>query len=186
MRAAWIWTSLLGLGLAACSPTYNWREVRPESAPLRVMLPCRPDAAERLLPLLGPQADPVNVRMLSCVAGRHTFAFAFVRLPDSASTAQALRDWKRAAWASLQQGAASGAAGGPEPAPPGWVQMPRAVAGATLVEYWRGPGLTHDGRGLQANIALAARGPWLVQAAAYGPGLDDEASATFFEGVRFE
>jgi len=45
MRAAWIWIALASL--AACSPAYNWREVRLVDAPLRAMLPCKPTAPTR-------------------------------------------------------------------------------------------------------------------------------------------
>jgi len=32
--------------LAACSPTLNWREVRPEGTRLALLLPCKPDKAQ--------------------------------------------------------------------------------------------------------------------------------------------
>ena len=45
------------LGLAACSPTFNWREVRVESAPLKAMLPCKPDRGSRAVPMAGRQVE---------------------------------------------------------------------------------------------------------------------------------
>lgn len=180
MRAAWIWTTLTVLGLAACSPAYNWRELRPADAPLRAMLPCKPEQAERALPLLGPQAAEVPVWMLSCTADGHRFALAVARLPDGVEAAPVLRDWRQASWAGLRQGPAADAS------PPGWSQGGGAPAGATLAQHWQGPGLDPEGRELKAEFLLAARPPWLVQLAVYGPGLDPDARATLFDSLRFD
>ena len=35
------------LVLAACNPVFNWREVRPEGTALSLLLPCKPDKAEK-------------------------------------------------------------------------------------------------------------------------------------------
>lgn len=57
--------------LAACSPTFNWREVRAESMPLKAMLPCKPDKGARTVPMAGRQ---VELQVLGCEAGGATFA----------------------------------------------------------------------------------------------------------------
>lgn len=186
MRVAWIWRALTVVSLAGCSPTYNWREVRPEGAPLRAMLPCKPDRAERALPLLGPQAAAVPVWMLSCTAGGHRFALAAARLPDGVPAARVLRDWRLAAWASLQQAPADALAGASDAAPPGWSHGGRVPAGATLAQHWQGPGVDVEGHALRAEFMLAARERWLVQLAVYGPGLGPESRATLFEGLGFD
>src|SRR5689334_7855840 len=59
--------------LAACSPTFNWREVPIADAGLVALLPCKPDRAERALPL---GAESVRVDMAGCEAGGATFAVA--------------------------------------------------------------------------------------------------------------
>ena len=38
-------------GLASCNPALNWREVRHAAAPVRVLMPCKPDVAERSIAL---------------------------------------------------------------------------------------------------------------------------------------
>lgn len=57
--------------LAACSSTFNWREVRADSTALKAMLPCKPDRAARTVPMAGRQ---VELRVLGCEAGGATFA----------------------------------------------------------------------------------------------------------------
>src|SRR3954447_11373852 len=46
--------------LAACSPTFNWREVPVGDADVVVLLPCKPDRATRQLPL-GTDMVPVDM-----------------------------------------------------------------------------------------------------------------------------
>ena len=36
--------------LAGCSPALDWREVRLEAAPLKTMLPCKPERESRFVP----------------------------------------------------------------------------------------------------------------------------------------
>ena len=54
----------------ACSPVFNWREV-PVGESLVAMLPCKPDRAERSLPM---GAATVPIDMAGCEAGGATFA----------------------------------------------------------------------------------------------------------------
>ena len=61
------------LSLAACSPTFNWREVRPEGTRLNLLLPCKPDKAQKVVPLGG---RATSLSMLGCDAGDATFAVA--------------------------------------------------------------------------------------------------------------
>ena len=49
--------ALLAVAASACSPTFNWREVRAEPASLKVLLPCKPDKGSRRGPLGGRDVD---------------------------------------------------------------------------------------------------------------------------------
>ena len=65
--------SLVAAALAACSPTFNWREVPVGDAGVVALLPCKPDRATR--------ADAARHRggavdMAGCEAGGATFAVA--------------------------------------------------------------------------------------------------------------
>lgn len=186
MRIGWYvgWgMCVLGFGLAACTPAFNWREARHEGVPLRALMPCKPERAERGVPLLGGDEPLVTLRMMGCDSAGVTFAVAVVRLPAGADGPAAVRRWRQATWASLKQAVAR--AGG-DGVPQGWAARALALPGAEHTEAWQGPGLAHDGRPLRAWTVLALRGEWLVQAAAYGEAAPDEALDTFFGAIGFQ
>jgi hypothetical protein len=180
--------ALAGLVLLGCSPHHNWRLSRLPGVPLQALMPCKPDSAQREVPLWGPAQPPVPLHMMSCTVGQHTFAVASLPLAPqaaqagpAATPAQAEEAWRQAGWASLRQ---------PVPplaeAPPGWVGVAQAVPGAQAGQRWQGPGLDHQGQPLQAQWLLAHNGHWLVQVALYGPPLADDVASTFFDGLRFD
>ena len=57
---------LTGCALAACSPTFNWREVRAEPTALKAMLPCKPDKGARNVPMAGRE---VSLQVIGCDTG---------------------------------------------------------------------------------------------------------------------
>ncbi|MFS2166326.1 hypothetical protein ACCD09_21600, partial [Variovorax sp. Varisp62] len=82
--------------VAACSPTFNWREVPVAESGLIVLLPCKADRANRALPL---GAESVQVDMTGCNAGGATFAIAHA----SASGPEQAEAWLRA-WHAATRG----------------------------------------------------------------------------------
>ena len=69
MRCLLLAAALALAALGGCSPTLNWRETRFDGADLTAMLPCKPDRAERTVPLAGRDAP---LRMQGCEAGGAT------------------------------------------------------------------------------------------------------------------
>lgn len=182
--AWWLGWCVIGLGVAGCSPTHNWRNVQPDGTPLQALMPCKPEQAERTVPLLGPGQPGVTLHMLGCEVGASTFALAAVALPAAdkgtpALAEAALTAWSRATWASLRQAVPDGQA-----SPPGWVVQAAAVPGAERAQRWGGPALDHRGQALRAEVLWAAGRGWLVQAAMYGPAPEALVQETFFESVR--
>jgi len=170
------------LWAAGCTPALDWRTVRQDASPVAAVLPCKPERAERTVPLRGPQQPAVLLHMLSCKAGGHTFALASVALPRPvAAGGDGLADWidawQRASWATLQLTPT------PQGLPDGWRQVPCLVRGAAVTRCLRGPARGPGGESLQAELHWASDGQWLAQAALYGPGLSPEAHETFFAGV---
>ncbi|MBE0548915.1 MAG: hypothetical protein IH627_14965, partial [Rubrivivax sp.] len=49
--------------LAACSPTLDWRDVRPAGSGVTLLMPCKPVVQERSLPLAG---APVRLSLQAC------------------------------------------------------------------------------------------------------------------------
>lgn len=172
--------SLIGV-LGACSPTFNWREAPLDGVPLRALLPCKPERAEREVPLMGPSAAPLNLKMMSCQVGDDTFAVAAVRWSDQTHLNEAVARWKQAAWASVRQSVPQG-----EKAPTGWAQTAVSAPAVEFKESWSGPGADHRGAPLRAQLLWTAHGDWLVQAAWYSPQPAADVQEAFFGGLRWD
>jgi hypothetical protein len=85
-------------GVSACSPALNWREVRFEGLPSRVLLPCKPDRAERQVPLGDAQA---TLHMMGCETQGLQFTWSHLALPLGAPPAQVVRVWQQASLVAL-------------------------------------------------------------------------------------
>lgn len=68
------------LSLLACTPTFNWRDVSFEQAPVTALLPCKPDRGSRPVELAG---QKVTMYMAGCEAGGALFTVALVELTDA-------------------------------------------------------------------------------------------------------
>lgn len=159
--------------LAACNPVFNWREVRPDNTALTVLLPCKPDKAQRSVPLGG---RPTELAMLGCDAGDATFAVAVATLDDAAQAAAVLAGWQTATLANLK------AAGGGQTSPlklPGADLLPPAV----LV---RASGQRTDGRAVQSQAAYFSQGRQVFQAVIYADKMDAEVAETFFSSLKLD
>lgn len=160
------------LTLAGCYPTFNWRELRPEGTPLQALLPCKPETAERTVPLGG---APTVLHMHSCKTGDLTFALAWVRAADAATVPALLSDWQRASLAAIRVDPARQT----DPA----YQWAATVAGASPVQGLTAQGTDSQGQPVQARAVYFAQGAQVYQAAIYGAA-SDEVRATFFEGLK--
>lgn len=169
------------VGAVGCSPALNWRNVAHEGAPVAAMLPCKPELAQRQVPSAKAGMPEGMLSMMACEADGATFAFAAMRWADAESARVALKGWPAAMWRSLGVVPAQG-----QNLPQGWVTSPWQPGWADEGVGWQGPGRDHQGRALQARAVFAQKGPWVFQAAVYGPKVSEEVSTTFFDslGVR--
>ena len=154
--------------LAACSPTLNWREVRPEGTRLALLLPCKPDKAQKTVPLGGP-ATPLS--MLGCDAGGATFAVAVAQLGDAAQAAPVLAQWQSLALANMKAGPAQVA--------------PLKVSGAAAVLV-KAQGRRPDGAVVEGQAAYFAQGAQVFQVVLYADRIAPEVAETFFSSLKFE
>ena len=158
------------LGLAACTPTLDWREVRPEGGGVVAMFPCKPESQTRTVTLAG---TAVRLTLLACKAGGSTWALAHADLADPARVGPALVELRAAAAANL---------GAVAPR-----ELPLKLDGATpnpasgRVEL---SGRLPDGAPVQEQLALFAKGTRVFQATALGQRLGDDALEPFFGGLR--
>lgn len=79
--------------LAACSPKFDWREVRGGGAPYIVALPAKPASHTREINLDG---IPVAMTMTAAEVDDVTFAVGAAELPDAAQAPKALAAMKTA------------------------------------------------------------------------------------------
>lgn len=163
--------------LAACSPTLNWREVRTDTNSLRFLLPCKPDTAQKQVPL-GP--SEVQLNMLGCEAGGATFAVAWAELAPGADTAAVLQQWERLSLQNMRAAA---------PAQAQAEAQPLKVVGAgsePAPRLLQATGQTADGKAVQGHAAYFSSGSLIVQAVMYAPHISPDAADTFFTSLRLQ
>jgi hypothetical protein len=165
--------SVVFLLVAACSPTFNWRELRDDAIELKAVMPCKPDRGTREVPL---GEGPHQLHMHSCEAGGLTFAVAWVRLPDATQAAAVLEPWRRATLATLQ-------AGGARMDEPDLAWTVR-VSGAEGVLGLKARGNSTAGQTMEARAVYFSRGVTVYQAAIYGARIPDEVASSFFDPLR--
>ena len=159
--------------LAACSPTFNWREVPIADAGLVALLPCKPDRAERALPL---GAESVRVDMAGCEAGGATFAVAHASAAGPAQAEGWLEAWRAAMRKQLGEAQVTEAPAALQratavPAPVRLESRPGQPGAAPVQVLWFAQS-QKDG-----SVAL-------YQATVLGRPSTPEAARTFFEGLR--
>ena len=167
------------LALAGCSPALNWREVRPEASSLRLLLPCKPDRAEKSVPLGG---QPALLRLMGCDADGATFAVAVatLALPNGANSANLLAQWQSLSLANM------GAPAQPAGALPLKIQGWKPVAGMTTPQRIRALGKRADGTPVAGEMAFFAQGSEVFQVVVYASKLTPEMADTFFDSLVFE
>ena len=164
-------TAVIGL-LAACSPTFNWREVRPEETRLALLLPCKPDKAEKMVPLGG---RPTPLRLLGCDAGGATFAVAVADVGDVARVAEVLTQWQTLTLANMKAG------------PPQLTALPlKGAAPSPAPVLVKAQGQRADGMAVSGQAAYFAQGTQVFQAVVYAGKLAPEVAETYFESLSFE
>ena len=100
--AAPLWAALLACALlAGCSSRYDWREVSPPQAPMKMMLPAKPAEMTRQINLNGLEVD---MQMHGARAGGQMFTAAWVRLPQAAREEVPAADRPVLALKAMQEG----------------------------------------------------------------------------------
>ncbi len=89
----WLIAALGTLLSMACSPQYDWREVRSGSAPFVVVLPAKPTTLSRPVNL---GTILVTMEMVAAEAGGSTFAVGTAELPEGADAPAVLLMMKNA------------------------------------------------------------------------------------------
>jgi hypothetical protein len=163
---------ITGWTLAACSPTFNWREVRAEPTALKAMLPCKPDKGARSVPMAGRE---VSLQVIGCDTGGATFAVMFADLGDASRLGEVLAQWKAASLSNMR-----GTSAQETPfRPPGALALPQSLQ---VVASGQRP----DGTQVQSQAAYFAQGSHVFQAVIYTGQLKPEVAEPFFSGLKFQ
>jgi hypothetical protein len=161
------------LALAACTPTFNWREITVDAAALHATFPCKPDKAERKVPFT--RERELLVHATGCEAGGASYAVLWADVGSPAELAAALAQWKQASLATSHASVER-----EEPYQPrGALAQPQAV-------MLRATGRRADGTEVKSQSAYFARGNSVFQAVVFSPRLSAEMTEPFFAGLRFE
>ncbi len=167
------WLLLVSAALAAaCSPALDWRDWRPVDSGLVMLLPCKPVPQVRSVRLAG---QSVRLALHACSAGGQTWAVAYADMRDPALVGAALGELVDSAAANLTS-----------PVPD--ARKALAVPGATphaASRRWALAGQLPDGKAVQEELAVFARGTVVFQATVLGAELPAEGVTTFFESLRF-
>ena len=163
---------LTGCALAACSPTFNWREVRAEPTALKAMLPCKPDKGARNVPMAGRE---VSLQVIGCDTGDATFAVMFADLGDAGRAGEVLAQWKEASLSNMHATRSRETPFRPD----GALALPQSLQVVAS-------GQRADGSKVESQAAYFAHGRHVFQAVIYSGQLKPEVAEPFFSGLKFQ
>jgi hypothetical protein len=166
--------------LMACSPTYNWRDIRVENTDLVGMLPCKPDAGSRVVSLGG---RDVEMHMSGCDAGGATYAIARADLKEAAAVPAVLAQWRAATLANMAAGPVTESA-----------MRVNAVSRLPPTTMVSAEGKRPDGRAVKLQGIWFAKGAQVFHAVVYidpkgdsfGKAQGADLTEPFFSGLKFQ
>lgn len=160
------------LGAAACTPTFNWRDVPVGDGSLVALLPCKAERSSRDVALDGRAA---TVQVAGCQAGGATFAVAVAEADDPVQAQAWLASWS----AGVQGNGAKKPCLKP-------ARVPRALAVPEPLELDSGcAAAPRPGHPQILWFAQSLRGKVrLYQATMVDGPADPEVWRTFVEGLR--
>ncbi len=167
-----VWAIALAAGLAACSPSLNWRTVPVER--LVALLPCKPDHAERQVVLDGVSR---TLSMWGCEAGGALFAVSHLRVDASAQAESVIAAWQLTALSKMP-GATPQAIAFKAPAVAGQMALQSAMV--------RASGKRPDGQAVQAQLAWFTRGADVYHLAVYAATITPAMSEPFFTELQWQ
>lgn len=175
--------------LSACSPTLNWRDVRPDGTRLSLLLPCKPDKVQKTVPLGG---QPTVLRLLGCDADGATFAVAVADLGDASTAAAVLLQWQNLTLVNMRAplpGERPVSASPDAPATPATEVLPLKLKGVNATSpavLVKARGRRADGTRVMGQAAYFSQGAQIFQVVLYADRLKPEVSEAFFSSLQFQ
>lgn len=161
--------------LLACAPGLNWREVHPEHAGLSLLFPCKPEVESRPLRAASAGQPALEMGLAVCMAEGARFSLAWADVDEPARLTPALTQMRESLVAKLHARA--------DPA------LPVELSGMTpnpeaLTQALRGG--RAEGRAVQAEMAVFARGLRVYQMVRLGPQAGGAAWESFLGSVKLQ
>ncbi|MFZ2738771.1 MAG: hypothetical protein WBI20_07490 [Burkholderiaceae bacterium] len=160
------------LGLGACSPSFNWREVRLDDSGLLALLPCKPDRGSRLLPVA---ATERVIHMAGCEAGGALFAVSTTELSSPDQLLPVLNQWRHATLSQLRAQVSSAQ-----------VFVVKGAIPLPQSELLLAQGVRADGSAVQAQLLWFARGSRIFNAVVYSDTVKPDVAQTFFASLQLQ
>jgi hypothetical protein len=160
---------VFALGLAACSPALNWRDV--SVGDLTGVLPCKPDTAQREVQL-GELRGPLS--MAGCEAAGTLFAISTLQNIDASRAEQVVFVWKNR---TIQRMVATETEV--------WKPAPSAQS-LQIILALKAVGKNENGAQVHARLLWLRSKDALFHIAAYGPRLEDDTLDMFTSQLRLE
>ena len=156
--------------LCGCSPTLDWRQVRPVGLDLEAMFPCRPATLSRGV-MLGQRR--VEIAMHACATGGSTYAVGVAALEDVRDVGAAMMALRDAAARNVGSSTVETEA----------IQVPGMTPHAEAARVVL-TGNRPDGTPVVEHLAVFARGARVYHALVVGDRPDTDAVSAFFSGLR--
>lgn len=166
--------ALAALGLAACTPALDWRELSPPQSGATLLWPCKPLHQERESP--GRSGRPLKMGLATCEADGRQFALSWADLEDPVDVGPALRRMRQAVADKLDVPLPAPESGASAAQPIGATPQPEAIQ-LSLSAARPGPRA-------HTQLAVFARGLRVYQLSMLGPRLDEATWAQWLGSVR--
>lgn len=161
---------LIILLLAACDPTFNWRETQIAAGSLVAVFPCKPQKMVRPVVFA---AREVELHMTSCDTAGVTVAVAHASISNRSQAGPILAQWRNATLAGMRASSSTVSALQLEHSDP----LPQSVT-------VQASGVRPDGRAVTFQGAWFARETELFAALMYSDKANSEVADTFFSGLK--
>jgi len=155
--------------LGACSPALNWRNVT--LAGVQVALPCKPDQAEREVPLAGMD---LRLAMVGCEADGGLYAVSHIRLAQGAQGQAVIDAWRAQALQGMRATQA-----------PRVMPVPALGARPALMVY-QASGINPRGQAVQARWSWVQHDQDIYHWALYAPVIRTEMDEPFFGAFQWQ
>lgn len=170
-----VWVTVVVLGLAACSPTYDWREWL-VGGDLALWMPCKPSKISREVKL-GSQSLTMTVH--GCEAGGQSWAISQIQVADPAQAAGVQQALNESLAANLST-----------PLPPAQKPVAPGLQQASELRRYELQGRGQDGSAVSADVWSFVRGAQVYQATVLqrgggGGSAEKDARDTYFGALKF-